>query len=182
MLCLPTPSLYASRHLRFAPRPLWALSRWLMPFSLPLLSPQCLVLTGPPNFRPALVDFVGTFTRNLSLMVCGHVLIVSGPCRWGGHVPLEEPLGMKSILGRVAGSFGGRGGRKGCGEAKPTRPCCGPGSLSSPALPCSSHQLLPTALPLTLASIFLPPPCSLLPFSSFPPLTPYGRMGTSGCG
>ncbi|KAK2491728.1 hypothetical protein MC885_014167 [Smutsia gigantea] len=36
---------------------------------------QCLVLTGPPNFRPALVDFVGTFTRNLSLMVCGHVLI-----------------------------------------------------------------------------------------------------------
>ncbi|KAI5143250.1 Solute Carrier Family 12 Member 3 [Manis pentadactyla] len=37
--------------------------------------PQCLVLTGPPNFRPALVDFVGTFTRNLSLMVCGHVLI-----------------------------------------------------------------------------------------------------------
>ncbi|XP_036606829.1 solute carrier family 12 member 3 isoform X1 [Trichosurus vulpecula] len=37
--------------------------------------PQCLVLTGPPNFRPALVDFVGTFTRNLSLMICGHVII-----------------------------------------------------------------------------------------------------------
>lgn len=52
-----------------------------MPFSLPLLSPQCLVLTGPPNFRPALVDFVGTFTRNLSLMICGHVLIVSAPWR-----------------------------------------------------------------------------------------------------
>lgn len=51
--------------------------------SLPLLSPQCLVLTGPPNFRPALVDFVGTFTRNLSLMICGHVLIVSAR-RWGG--------------------------------------------------------------------------------------------------
>ncbi|XP_036130359.1 solute carrier family 12 member 3 isoform X2 [Molossus molossus] len=41
--------------------------------------PQCLVLTGPPNFRPALVDFVGTFTRNLSLMICGHVLI--GPSK-----------------------------------------------------------------------------------------------------
>uniref|UniRef100_A0A669R9A9 Solute carrier family 12 member 3 n=1 Tax=Phasianus colchicus TaxID=9054 RepID=A0A669R9A9_PHACC len=41
--------------------------------------PQCLVLTGPPNFRPALVDFVGTFTKNLSLMICGNVLIVSGP-------------------------------------------------------------------------------------------------------
>uniref|UniRef100_A0A8B9EJ02 Solute carrier family 12 member 3 n=1 Tax=Anser cygnoides TaxID=8845 RepID=A0A8B9EJ02_ANSCY len=40
--------------------------------------PQCLVLTGPPNFRPALVDFVGTFTKNLSLMICGNVLIVSG--------------------------------------------------------------------------------------------------------
>uniref|UniRef100_A0ABM5ETX5 Solute carrier family 12 member 3 isoform X2 n=1 Tax=Pogona vitticeps TaxID=103695 RepID=A0ABM5ETX5_9SAUR len=41
--------------------------------------PQCLVLTGPPNFRPALVDFVGTFTKNLSLMLCGNVLI--GPCK-----------------------------------------------------------------------------------------------------
>nr|XP_006114792.1 solute carrier family 12 member 3 [Pelodiscus sinensis] len=41
--------------------------------------PQCLVLTGPPNFRPALVDFVGTFTKNLSLMICGNVLI--GLCK-----------------------------------------------------------------------------------------------------
>ncbi|XP_040536929.1 solute carrier family 12 member 3 isoform X1 [Gallus gallus] len=41
--------------------------------------PQCLVLTGPPNFRPALVDFVGTFTKNLSLMICGNVLI--GPSK-----------------------------------------------------------------------------------------------------
>ncbi|RLW01324.1 hypothetical protein DV515_00008199 [Chloebia gouldiae] len=39
------------------------------------IRPQCLVLTGPPNFRPALVDFVGTFTKNLSLMLCGNVLI-----------------------------------------------------------------------------------------------------------
>ncbi|NXT31442.1 S12A3 protein, partial [Pelecanoides urinatrix] len=43
----------------------------------------CLVLTGPPNFRPALVDFVGTFTKNLSLMLCGNVLI--GP--WKQKVP-----------------------------------------------------------------------------------------------
>nr|XP_060644282.1 solute carrier family 12 member 3 isoform X1 [Anolis sagrei ordinatus] len=41
--------------------------------------PQCLVLTGPPNFRPALVDFVGTFTKNVSLMICGNVLV--GPCK-----------------------------------------------------------------------------------------------------
>uniref|UniRef100_A0A8D2NTS4 Solute carrier family 12 member 3 n=1 Tax=Zosterops lateralis melanops TaxID=1220523 RepID=A0A8D2NTS4_ZOSLA len=44
--------------------------------------PQCLVLTGPPNFRPALVDFVGTFTKNLSLMLCGNVLIVNGHTKW----------------------------------------------------------------------------------------------------
>ncbi|OXB54213.1 hypothetical protein ASZ78_013974 [Callipepla squamata] len=45
----------------------------------PRPQPQCLVLTGPPNFRPALVDFVGTFTKNLSLMICGNVLM--GPRR-----------------------------------------------------------------------------------------------------
>uniref|UniRef100_A0A669AX17 Solute carrier family 12 member 3 n=1 Tax=Oreochromis niloticus TaxID=8128 RepID=A0A669AX17_ORENI len=32
--------------------------------------PQCLVLTGPPNQRPALVDFVGSFTKHISLMIC----------------------------------------------------------------------------------------------------------------
>lgn len=59
------------------------------PFPLSAGRPQCLVLTGPPNFRPALVDFVGTFTKNLSLMLCGNVLIVShlrkpvGAFSWG---------------------------------------------------------------------------------------------------
>ncbi|TRY79057.1 hypothetical protein DNTS_033306 [Danionella cerebrum] len=37
--------------------------------------PQCLVLTGPPNIRPALVDFVGTFTKNMSLMICGNIIL-----------------------------------------------------------------------------------------------------------
>ncbi|XP_067303685.1 solute carrier family 12 member 10, tandem duplicate 3 [Pseudorasbora parva] len=37
--------------------------------------PQCLVLTGPPNARPALVDFVGTFTKNISLMLCGNIIM-----------------------------------------------------------------------------------------------------------
>uniref|UniRef100_A0A671UNN4 Solute carrier family 12 member 10, tandem duplicate 1 n=1 Tax=Sparus aurata TaxID=8175 RepID=A0A671UNN4_SPAAU len=32
--------------------------------------PQCLVLTGPPNQRPALVDFVASFTKHTSLMIC----------------------------------------------------------------------------------------------------------------
>ncbi|KAL8176475.1 UNVERIFIED_CONTAM: hypothetical protein K2H54_035306 [Gekko kuhli] len=36
--------------------------------------PQCMVLSGPPNFRPALVDFAGAFTKGVSLMICGNVL------------------------------------------------------------------------------------------------------------
>ncbi|XP_059587385.1 solute carrier family 12 member 3 [Alligator mississippiensis] len=36
--------------------------------------PQCLVLTGPPSFRPALVDFVSAFTKGVSLMICGNVV------------------------------------------------------------------------------------------------------------
>ncbi|XP_063312564.1 solute carrier family 12 member 3-like [Pelobates fuscus] len=39
--------------------------------------PQCLVLTGPPNLRPALVDFVSSITKNTSLMICGNVLTES---------------------------------------------------------------------------------------------------------
>uniref|UniRef100_A0A669C7G4 Solute carrier family 12 member 10, tandem duplicate 1 n=1 Tax=Oreochromis niloticus TaxID=8128 RepID=A0A669C7G4_ORENI len=39
--------------------------------------PQCLVLTGPPNQRPALVDFVGSFTKHISLMICGDIIMHS---------------------------------------------------------------------------------------------------------
>uniref|UniRef100_A0A7N9AQU7 Solute carrier family 12 member 3 n=1 Tax=Mastacembelus armatus TaxID=205130 RepID=A0A7N9AQU7_9TELE len=39
--------------------------------------PQCLVLTGPPNQRPALVDFVASFTKHISLMICGDIIMVS---------------------------------------------------------------------------------------------------------
>ncbi|XP_054614108.1 solute carrier family 12 member 2 [Dunckerocampus dactyliophorus] len=35
--------------------------------------PQCLVMTGYPNSRPALLDLVHSFTKNVGLMVCGHV-------------------------------------------------------------------------------------------------------------
>uniref|UniRef100_A0A3P8XM78 Solute carrier family 12 member 10, tandem duplicate 1 n=1 Tax=Esox lucius TaxID=8010 RepID=A0A3P8XM78_ESOLU len=44
--------------------------------------PQCLVLTGPPNVRPALVDFVGSFTKNISLMICGDILMVNILVKW----------------------------------------------------------------------------------------------------
>uniref|UniRef100_A0A4X2LBI9 Solute carrier family 12 member 2 n=1 Tax=Vombatus ursinus TaxID=29139 RepID=A0A4X2LBI9_VOMUR len=35
--------------------------------------PQCLVMTGSPNSRPALLHLVHAFTKNVGLMVCGHV-------------------------------------------------------------------------------------------------------------
>ncbi|XP_070827611.1 solute carrier family 12 member 3 [Chaetodon trifascialis] len=40
--------------------------------------PQCLVLTGPPSRRPALVDLVSCFTKTLSLMMCANV-VTDGP-------------------------------------------------------------------------------------------------------
>ncbi|XP_038598481.1 solute carrier family 12 member 2 [Tachyglossus aculeatus] len=41
--------------------------------------PQCLVLTGPPGSRPALLHLVHAFTKNVGLMICGHVR--TGPRR-----------------------------------------------------------------------------------------------------
>ncbi|XP_030643017.1 solute carrier family 12 member 2 [Chanos chanos] len=35
--------------------------------------PQCLVMSGYPNARPALIHLVHAFTKNVGLMVCGHV-------------------------------------------------------------------------------------------------------------
>ncbi|XP_053556068.1 solute carrier family 12 member 2-like [Bombina bombina] len=39
--------------------------------------PQCLVLTGSPVSRPALVNLVHSFTKNVGLMICGHVHVGS---------------------------------------------------------------------------------------------------------
>ncbi|XP_067289783.1 solute carrier family 12 member 2 isoform X3 [Pseudorasbora parva] len=39
--------------------------------------PQCLVMTGAPNSRPAILHLVHAFTKNVGLMVCGHVRISS---------------------------------------------------------------------------------------------------------
>uniref|UniRef100_A0A4W6ESC0 Solute carrier family 12 member 3 n=1 Tax=Lates calcarifer TaxID=8187 RepID=A0A4W6ESC0_LATCA len=57
--------------------------------------PQCLVLTGPPSSRPALVDLVSCFTKSLSLMMCGNVIIVSTTqlfdiAMWIAHVIFGE--------------------------------------------------------------------------------------------
>uniref|UniRef100_A0AAX7VAX2 Solute carrier family 12 member 2 n=1 Tax=Astatotilapia calliptera TaxID=8154 RepID=A0AAX7VAX2_ASTCA len=43
--------------------------------------PQCLVLAGYPNARPALLQLVNSFTKNVSLMVSGHVRTVRTKCR-----------------------------------------------------------------------------------------------------
>ncbi|KAG9273155.1 solute carrier family 12 member 3 [Astyanax mexicanus] len=65
--------------------------------------PQCLVLTGPPSLRPALVDFVGTFTKNQSLMLCGNI-VVGGPspdavdaANSSSHVAWLNKRGIKSF-------------------------------------------------------------------------------------
>uniref|UniRef100_A0A8C2EGY8 Solute carrier family 12 member 2 n=1 Tax=Cyprinus carpio TaxID=7962 RepID=A0A8C2EGY8_CYPCA len=39
--------------------------------------PQCLVMTGAPNSRPALLHLVHAFTKNVGLMLCGHVRVSS---------------------------------------------------------------------------------------------------------
>ncbi|XP_073322099.1 solute carrier family 12 member 2-like isoform X1 [Pagrus major] len=39
--------------------------------------PQCLVLTGYPNSRPALLQLVHSFTKNVGLLVCGHIRTVT---------------------------------------------------------------------------------------------------------
>uniref|UniRef100_A0A674N411 Solute carrier family 12 member 3 n=1 Tax=Takifugu rubripes TaxID=31033 RepID=A0A674N411_TAKRU len=41
--------------------------------------PQCLVLTGAPGSRPALVDLAACFTKYLSLMMCGNVITEPSP-------------------------------------------------------------------------------------------------------
>ncbi|XP_055017817.1 solute carrier family 12 member 2-like [Boleophthalmus pectinirostris] len=39
--------------------------------------PQCLVMAGFPNSRPALLHLVNSFTKNVGLMICGHVRTLS---------------------------------------------------------------------------------------------------------
>ncbi|XP_009474611.1 PREDICTED: solute carrier family 12 member 2 [Nipponia nippon] len=40
--------------------------------------PQCLIMTGAPNARPALLHLVHAFTKNVGLMICGHVHMAAG--------------------------------------------------------------------------------------------------------
>lgn len=85
--------------------------------------PQCLVLTGPPGSRPALVDLVTCFTKSLSLMMCANVVTVSSrntqtyksPNQddtlflniWKGHVSAVLRLKTEIII-HLTLSFSGR--------------------------------------------------------------------------
>uniref|UniRef100_A0AAQ4R1G8 Solute carrier family 12 member 2 n=1 Tax=Gasterosteus aculeatus aculeatus TaxID=481459 RepID=A0AAQ4R1G8_GASAC len=51
--------------------------------------PQCLVMTGYPNSRPALLDLVHSFTKNVGLMMCGHIRTVR---RYGYRRPNFKEL------------------------------------------------------------------------------------------
>lgn len=43
--------------------------------------PQILILSGMPNYRPPLIDFAFLMTKNLSLLICGHIVKSSVPQR-----------------------------------------------------------------------------------------------------
>ncbi|XP_061578502.1 solute carrier family 12 member 3 [Cololabis saira] len=69
--------------------------------------PQCLVLTGPPSSRPALVDLANCFTKGLSLMMCGNVVTTrSSPsvlenAKSDSHVSWLNQRKIKSFYGGV---------------------------------------------------------------------------------
>uniref|UniRef100_A0AAY4CTS3 Solute carrier family 12 member 2 n=1 Tax=Denticeps clupeoides TaxID=299321 RepID=A0AAY4CTS3_9TELE len=55
--------------------------------------PQCLVMTGYPNARPALLNLVHSFTKDVGLMVCGHVRTVRiTPAKLQGHAERSAAL------------------------------------------------------------------------------------------
>uniref|UniRef100_A0A3Q2YCQ5 Solute carrier family 12 member 3 n=1 Tax=Hippocampus comes TaxID=109280 RepID=A0A3Q2YCQ5_HIPCM len=62
--------------------------------------PQCLVLTGYPSARPALLQLVHSFTKNVGLMVCGHVRIASQE-----HARCQRWLNKKRIKAFYAPVF-----------------------------------------------------------------------------
>uniref|UniRef100_A0A8C5EPN3 Solute carrier family 12 member 3 n=1 Tax=Gouania willdenowi TaxID=441366 RepID=A0A8C5EPN3_GOUWI len=69
--------------------------------------PQCLVLSGSPSTRPALVDLVDCFTKKLSLMICGNVVTsVSASAEAGSdhHITWLNQRKVKSFYRGVIAS------------------------------------------------------------------------------
>lgn len=111
--------------------------------------PQCLVLTGPPTSARPWWTLWAPSPGDLSLMICGHVLMVCVLCREGGAVFLEEPRasGPPPRVGVGWGEVGAR--RRGCGAWTGSLPFLFL-SLASP------HCLTPHLLP---PSSSWPSPC-----------------------
>uniref|UniRef100_A0A7N6AZX5 Solute carrier family 12 member 3 n=1 Tax=Anabas testudineus TaxID=64144 RepID=A0A7N6AZX5_ANATE len=66
--------------------------------------PQCLVLTGPPSSRPALVDLINCFTKGLSLMLCANVVTVMQKATSDSHVAWLNKRKIKSFYRGVVAS------------------------------------------------------------------------------
>ncbi|KAL6118401.1 uncharacterized protein ACO6RY_03208 [Pungitius sinensis] len=64
--------------------------------------PQCLVMTGPPNQRPALVDFVGSFTKKTCLMICGDIIMARDKQTRSAN---DTDMLLKWMNGRKVNSF-----------------------------------------------------------------------------
>uniref|UniRef100_A0AAR2J0X9 Solute carrier family 12 member 2 n=1 Tax=Pygocentrus nattereri TaxID=42514 RepID=A0AAR2J0X9_PYGNA len=54
--------------------------------------PQCLVMIGYPNARPALLHLVHAFTKNVGLMICGHVRMVGSKNRKLKHEMMNDQV------------------------------------------------------------------------------------------
>uniref|UniRef100_A0A8C1E8X7 Solute carrier family 12 member 3 n=1 Tax=Cyprinus carpio carpio TaxID=630221 RepID=A0A8C1E8X7_CYPCA len=63
--------------------------------------PQCLVLSGPPCMRPSLVDFISTFTKNHSLMICANVLDSHSHRKPNTHLKWLDKRRIKSFYHTV---------------------------------------------------------------------------------
>uniref|UniRef100_A0A8C5S078 Solute carrier family 12 member 2 n=1 Tax=Laticauda laticaudata TaxID=8630 RepID=A0A8C5S078_LATLA len=73
--------------------------------------PQCLVMSGAPNSRPALLHLVHAFTKNVGLMICGHVhrssfQIITFLCHVNNSDHSRNTVDTKTILfSFAAGSY-----------------------------------------------------------------------------
>ena len=54
--------------------------------------PQLLVLTGPPSSRPDLVHFMSHISREVGVMICGEVLVVSGTVNSNNHYVCHKSM------------------------------------------------------------------------------------------
>ena len=76
--------------------------------------PNCLVLSGRPQDRPNLVYLVSQITKNVSLMVYGHVMIRKPfgalPAVDEGDIQWMKEHRIKAFRAVTTGSYGDKGG------------------------------------------------------------------------